>query len=102
MAWNKGLLWQYARMWHIKLEHAEQCDAVKIRINDVRQTEIHTAKPLIPEPSLLRLRLLLESWKGMWPGTDQFLVELIQAGGSIFCSDIYRSINSIGNKEALQ
>jgi hypothetical protein len=30
-------------------------------INDERQTEIHTAEPLVPEPSFCRLRLLLES-----------------------------------------
>ena len=28
--------------------------------NDVRKTEIHTAKPLVPEPSALRLSWLLK------------------------------------------
>jgi hypothetical protein len=31
------------------------------RVRDVRQIEIHTAEPLVPEPSPLRLKLLLES-----------------------------------------
>jgi hypothetical protein len=30
-------------------------------VNDVRQTEIHTAEPLVPEPSALTLRWLLKS-----------------------------------------
>jgi hypothetical protein len=31
------------------------------RISDVRQIEIHTAEPLVPESNLLRLKLLLQS-----------------------------------------
>ena len=30
-------------------------------VNDVRQTEIQTAEPLVPQPSALRLRRLLKS-----------------------------------------
>jgi len=29
-------------------------------VNDVRQTEIHTAEPLVSEPNALRLRWLLK------------------------------------------
>jgi hypothetical protein len=32
--------------------------------NDVKQTEIHTAEPLVPEPSALRFRWLLKNLKG--------------------------------------
>jgi hypothetical protein len=31
------------------------------RVSDVRQTEIHTAEPLLPDLVLLRLKLLLQS-----------------------------------------
>jgi hypothetical protein len=29
------------------------------RVSDVRQIEMHTAEPLVPDPALLRLKLLL-------------------------------------------
>jgi hypothetical protein len=32
--------------------------------NDVRQNEIHTAKPLVPEPSALQVEMAIESLKG--------------------------------------
>jgi hypothetical protein len=31
------------------------------RVSDVRQIEIHTVEPLVPDPTLLRLKLLLQS-----------------------------------------
>jgi hypothetical protein len=31
------------------------------RVSDVRQIEIHTAKPLVPDLALLRMKLLLQS-----------------------------------------
>jgi hypothetical protein len=47
-------------------------------INDVRETELHTAELLIPEPILSRLKLLLKIYKS--PGIDQILAELMKAG----------------------
>jgi len=42
---------------------------------------MHTAEPLAPEPTSLRLKFLLESLRGTEaPGIDQILGELIQAG----------------------
>jgi hypothetical protein len=38
---------------------------------------------------LSMLKLLLETYKS--PGIDQFLEELIQAGGKILCSEIHTS-----------
>jgi hypothetical protein len=32
-------------------------------VNDVRQTEIHTAEPLVPEPSALEVELAIEKLK---------------------------------------
>jgi hypothetical protein len=29
-------------------------------INDIRQAEVHTAKPLVPEPSFLEIEIAIE------------------------------------------
>jgi hypothetical protein len=51
------------------------CQLLNVHVvNEVKQTEIHTAKPLVPELDLLMLKLLLKKVK--WyksPGTDQIL-----------------------------
>jgi hypothetical protein len=51
-------------------------------VNDVRQTETHTAEPLVPVPSSSEVEIAIEKLK-MYksPGTDQIPAELIQAGG---------------------
>jgi hypothetical protein len=33
-------------------------------VNDVRQTEIHTAEPVIPEPSAFEFEIVIEKLKG--------------------------------------
>jgi hypothetical protein len=51
-------------------------------INDVMQTEIHTAKPLVTEPSAFEVEMAIEKQKKYKsPGTDQIPAELIKAGG---------------------
>jgi hypothetical protein len=70
--------------------------------HDVRQMDIHTAEPLVPEPSLVEVEIAigkLKSYKS--PGTDQIPAELIKAGGETLYSDIHRLICSIWNKEEL-
>jgi hypothetical protein len=70
--------------------------------NDVRQTEIHTAEPLVPEPSAFEVEMAIEKRKRYKsPGTDQIPAELIKAGVSKICSQIHKLINSIWNKENL-
>ena len=40
-------------------------------VNDVRQTEIHTAEPLVPEPSASKFELAIEKLKShKSPATD--------------------------------
>ena len=44
----------------------KKCFSVSLNVhgvNDARQTEMHTAEPLVPEPSALRLWRFSESWK---------------------------------------
>jgi hypothetical protein len=51
-------------------------------VSDVRQIEVHTAKPLVPGPNRLEVEIAvaeLKTYKS--PGSDQILAELIQAGG---------------------
>jgi hypothetical protein len=71
-------------------------------INDVRQSEIHTAEPLVPEPSSFEVETAIGKLKRYKsPGTDQIPAELIQAGGNTLCSEIHKFINCIWNKEEL-
>ena len=56
--------------------------------NDVRQTEIHTAEPLVPEPKSFEVELAIEKLKSQKsPGIDQIPAELIKAWGRKFRSD---------------
>jgi hypothetical protein len=51
-------------------------------VSDVRQTEIHTAEPLVPEPSVFEVELVIEKLKRhKSPGIDKVPAELIKAGG---------------------
>jgi hypothetical protein len=71
-------------------------------VHDVRQMDIHTAEPLVPEPSLVVMEIAigkLKSYKS--PGTDQIPAELIKAGGETLYSEINRLICSMWNKEEL-
>jgi hypothetical protein len=71
-------------------------------VNDVRQTEIHTAQSLVPEPSSSQVEIdigKLRRYKS--PGTDQIPAELTQAGGNTLRSEIHKLINCVWNKEKL-
>jgi hypothetical protein len=64
--------------------------------------DIHTAEPLVPEPSLAEVEIAigkLKSYKS--PGTDQIPAELIKAGGETLYSEIHKLICCIWNKEEL-
>jgi hypothetical protein len=68
----------------------------------VRQMDIYTAEPLVPEPSLVEVEIAignLKSYKS--PGTDNIPAELIKAGAETLYSEIHRLICSIWNKEEL-
>ena len=70
--------------------------------NDVRQAEIHTVEPLVPEPRAFEVELAIGKLKNhKSPGIDQIPAELIKAGGRTICSAIHKLIISIWNKEEL-
>jgi hypothetical protein len=70
--------------------------------NDVIQREIHTAEPLVPEPSVNEFELAIEKLKNhVSPGIVQIPAELIKAGGRIIRCEIHKLIISIWNKEEL-
>jgi hypothetical protein len=71
-------------------------------VHGVRQMDIHTAEPLVPEPSNVEVEIAigkLKSYKS--PGTDQIPAELIRAGGETLYSEIHRLICFVWNKEEL-
>ena len=71
-------------------------------VNDVMQTETHTAGPLVPEPSAFKVELALKKLKGHKSlGTDQIPIEMIKAGGRTVCYEVYKLINSIWNEVEL-
>jgi hypothetical protein len=64
--------------------------------------DIHTAEPLVPEPSLVEVEIAIGKLKSYGsPGTDQILIEMIKAGGETLYSEIHRLICSIWNKDEL-
>jgi len=70
-------------------------------VKDVGQAEIHTAEPLVPEPSAYEVELAIEKLKShKLPGIDQIPAELIKAGGRTICLEIHKLITSI-QKERL-
>jgi hypothetical protein len=65
-------------------------------VNDVRQTEMHTAEPLMHEPSAFDFEMAIEKLKShKSPGIDQISAELIKAGGRKIQSKIHKLTNSI-------
>jgi hypothetical protein len=67
------------------------------RVSDVRQIEIHTAEPLVPDSSPFEVEIAIAKLeRHKMPGTDQIPAELIQA---ILLSDIHKTNNSVCNKD---
>jgi hypothetical protein len=67
--------------------------------SDVRQTEIHTAEPIVPEPNAFEVKMVTDKLKGhKLPGIDQIPAELIKAGGSKICPEIVNLLILFGIK----
>jgi len=71
-------------------------------VKDVGQAEIHTAEPLIPEPSASEVEVPIDKLKShKSPGIGQIPAEQIKAGGRAICFEIHKLITSIWKKEKL-
>jgi len=71
-------------------------------VSDVRQAEIHSAEPLVAEPSALEVELAIEKLKShKSSGIDQTPAELIKAGSRTIRGAIHKLIIAIWNKEEL-
>jgi hypothetical protein len=59
-------------------------------VEDDGKVEIHTAEPLVPEPSVFEVELTIEKLKShKSPGVDQIPAELIKSGGGAVCCAIH-------------
>jgi hypothetical protein len=62
----------------------------------VRQIEIHTAEPLLPEPSASEFEVAIRKLKRYKsPGVHEIPAELIQAGEETLRSEIHKRIRLI-------
>jgi hypothetical protein len=69
-------------------------------VGGVRQTEMHTAEPLVPEPRASEAEVTVGKLKRYKPpGVHQIPSELIQAGGETLHSEIHKLIKLIWNKK---
>jgi hypothetical protein len=68
----------------------------------VRQTEMHTAKPFVPQPTNSGAEVPIGKFKQCKsPGVDQIPAELIQSGGETLHSEFHILTKFIWNKEEL-
>jgi len=66
------------------------------------EIEIHTADPLVPEPSAFQVEMAIEKLEiHRSPGTNQILAGLMKARTRKSRSEITKLINSVWNKEEL-
>ena len=71
-------------------------------VKDVGQAEIHTAEPLVPEPSASEVEMTIDKLKShKSPGVDQIPAELFKAGDRTICLEIHKIIISISKEEGL-
>ena len=71
-------------------------------VKDVGWAEVHTAEPLVPEPSAAEVELVIDNLKShKSPGIDQIPAELIKAGGRTISLEIHELITSVWKKEKL-
>ena len=71
-------------------------------VKDVGQAEIHTAEPLVSEPSASGIELANDKLKShKSSGIGQIPAELIKAGGRTISLEIHKIIISVWKKEKL-
>jgi hypothetical protein len=67
-------------------------------VSEVKQREIQTAEPLVPEPSTFEVEMAIEEVQRHKSGTDQSPEDLIKARDRTIRSEINKRTNSIWNK----
>jgi hypothetical protein len=71
-------------------------------VSNVRQTEIRTEEPIVPELSAFEVQLAIEKLKShKSPVTDPIPAELMKAGSRTICYEIHKLTISVWNKEEL-
>jgi len=71
-------------------------------VKNIGQAEMHTAEPLVPEPSASEVGPAIDKLKShKSPGIDQIPAQLIKAGGRKICLEIHKLFTSIWKKEKL-
>ena len=87
---------------HWVVTPGKQTNIERTWLNDVMQTEIHTAEPLVTEPGAFEVEMAIEKLKRhKSPGIDQIPPELIKAVDRTNYSEIHNIVSSIRNKEEL-
>jgi hypothetical protein len=72
------------------------------RFSNVRQIEICTAEPLLPESCTFEVEIAIGKLKRYKsPGSDEIPAELIEAGSEALWYEIQKLVNSTWNKEKL-
>jgi hypothetical protein len=72
------------------------------RVGGVRQTEMHTAKPFVPEPSASEVEVAIGKLKRYEsPSVDQIPAEQVQTGEETLHLEIHELVKLIWNKEEL-
>ena len=68
-------------------------------VKDVGHAEIHTAEPLVTEPSVSEVELAIDKLKShKSPGIDQIPAELIIAGGKKIYLEIHKLLFLFGRR----
>jgi hypothetical protein len=77
------------------------CQILNVQqVGGIRQTEIQTAEPFVPKPSISEVEVAIGKLKRYKsPGADQIPAGLIQAGGETLHFEIHKLIKLIWNKE---
>ena len=71
-------------------------------VKDIGQTEIHTAEPLVPDPSASEVELAIDKLKSHKPpGIAQLPAELIKVWDRTICLEIHKLSTFIWKKEEL-
>jgi len=69
-------------------------------VNDDRQTQIHTAEPLVAEPSAFEVEMAIEKLKRhKSPGMYQIPAELIKAGGRTIALSSVKLFIRVGKRK---